>query len=324
MYTERCCPPVQPTATGREPGLLAWYSGTRPRTKVAMSAISVATLVCVSRKRMTSGSRPVRLRSPGSQYGFGRARASNTKSASAGMPRLKPNDSKVSDKRPAPRCSTRLWMMSRSACTDRREVSISRSATEAIGSSSARSSALPSRRPPPQQLVLGRDQEHHLALQAAAPELVDQLWNARYLGGRITCIQADRRELVGGLGTAHGVGDERLEQRGRDVVDAVEPQVLEHVQRHALAGAGQPAEDDDAHGTILSGDADAARGSAQLTPHRRSARASAAWWSPRFSLCFLMQRSSLSTSRSMAAYMSASVALAWMAQPLRCRVASAF
>ena len=48
---------------------------------------------CASRKRITSGSRPVSLRSVGSQYGFGSERASNTKSASPGMPCLKPKDS---------------------------------------------------------------------------------------------------------------------------------------------------------------------------------------------------------------------------------------
>ena len=115
--------------------------------KRAMSATSVATFVWFSRKRITSGSRPVRLRRPGSQYGLGSARASNTKSASPGMPRLKPKDTKLIDSRPALRCSIRLWMMSRNACTEMREVSIRRSATEATGSRSARSMLIASRSP---------------------------------------------------------------------------------------------------------------------------------------------------------------------------------
>src|SRR3977135_549069 len=65
----------------------------------AISAIRIPTFVWASRKRITSGSRPVRLRRLGSQYGFGSERASNTKSASPGMPCLNPNDSKVIDSR---------------------------------------------------------------------------------------------------------------------------------------------------------------------------------------------------------------------------------
>ena len=38
-----------------------------------------------------------------------------------------------------------------------------------------------------------------------------------------------------------------LQQRRRDVVDAVAVEVLEHVQRHALARAGQAADDDESH-----------------------------------------------------------------------------
>ena len=43
----------------------------------------------------------------------------------------------------------------------------------------------------------------------------------------------------------------------------------------------------------------------------------------RFSLCLSTLRSSLSTSASMAAYMSVSIASAWMLSPLTCTVASA-
>src|SRR3979411_2496321 len=61
----------------------------------AISAIRIPTFVWASRKRMTSGSRPVRLRRLGSQYGFGSERASNTKSASPGVALLDPDDSKA-------------------------------------------------------------------------------------------------------------------------------------------------------------------------------------------------------------------------------------
>src|SRR6185312_2878690 len=65
---------------------------------------------------------------------------------------------------------------------------------------------------------------------------------------RVARIEADRSALVGALRAAHRMGDEGLEQCRGDVVDAVEVQVLEHVQGHALAGAGQSAQNDDAHG----------------------------------------------------------------------------
>ena len=103
----------------------------------------------------------------------------------------------------------------------------------------------------PQQLILGRDQEDHLALQAAALQLINQLRNAGHLGRGIAGVEPDGGALVGGLGPAHRVGDERLQQRRRDIVDAVEAEVLEHVQGYALAGPGQAAEDDDAHASMV-------------------------------------------------------------------------
>ena len=104
------------------------------------------------------------------------------------------------------------------------------------------------------------------------------------------------------IGAADGVGDEGLEQRRRDVVHAVKVDVLEQVQGHALAGAGQAADDDQTHA--------GGRPRSALQDEERALMTSSAWWSEAFSLCFLTQRSSLSVSASMAAYMSASVASA--------------
>src|ERR1700752_3680343 len=120
-----------------------------------------------------------------------------------------------------------------------------------------------------QQLILRRYQEDHLALQPRALELIDQLRHARDLGGRIARIESDGSALVAQLGATHRVGDERLEERRRDVVDAVEAEILEHVQRHALAGTRQSAEDDDAHrAMVASGDRDAT--AAARPPRMRS------------------------------------------------------
>src|SRR6202022_4356060 len=96
----------------------------------------------------------------------------------------------------------------------------------------------------PQQLFIAGDEEDHFALDAASSELIDQLRNRCDLRGRVACVQADRRAFVRRLGTAYGVGNERLEQRRRNIVDAIKPQVFEHVQGNALAGAGKTAEEE--------------------------------------------------------------------------------
>src|SRR5882757_4957129 len=41
--------------------------------------------------------------------------------------------------------------------------------------------------------------------------------------------------------------DERLQQRGRNIVDAIEAQVFEHVECHALSRSGQAADYEDSH-----------------------------------------------------------------------------
>ena len=57
--------------------------------------------------------------------------------------------------------------------------------------------------------------------------------------GRLRASRPDRGARIDLVRAADGVGDEGLEQRRRNVVDAVEVDVLEHVQSHALAGARQ-------------------------------------------------------------------------------------
>ncbi len=100
----------------------------------------------------------------------------------------------------------------------------------------------------PQQLLLVGHEEDHLTVNAAAPELIDELGHGGDLRGRIACIEPDRGALVGRLGAADRVRDERLQQSRGNVVDAVKAEILEHVQGHALPGTGQSADDNDAHG----------------------------------------------------------------------------
>ena len=109
-------------------------------------------------------------------------------------------------------------------------------------------------RMPPARLAIALEQrflvgaqEQHLAVHAALLELRDQSRHRGDLGGAVAGIDADGGVAVGRLVRAHRVRDEHRQQPGRNVVDAVVVQVFEHVQRHALAGAGQTADDDEAH-----------------------------------------------------------------------------
>ena len=61
-------------------------------------------------------------------------------------------------------------------------------------------------------------------------------------------IEADRGAGVDIPAAADGMRDQGLEQGGRNVVDAVEVDVLQQVQRHALARSRQAADDDQTHG----------------------------------------------------------------------------
>jgi len=97
-----------------------------------------------------------------------------------------------------------------------------------------------------QHLVRGV-QVNHLAADAAAPQLADQRRNGLDFIGPVARVQTDRGSGIGVSHAADGVRDEGLEQRRRDIVDAIEIDVLEHVQRHALARARQPAHDDQSH-----------------------------------------------------------------------------
>ena len=54
--------------------------------------------------------------------------------------------------------------------------------------------------------------------------------------GPVAGVHPDRRQPVRRLARPHRVGDEPGQGAGRNVVDAVEVEVLEHVEGHALAG----------------------------------------------------------------------------------------
>ena len=99
-----------------------------------------------------------------------------------------------------------------------------------------------------QRLAIGA-QEQRLARDAALAQRLDQ---PRHLGEilrAIARVDADGRLAVRGFAGADGVGDESGQQACRDVVDAIEIEVLQHVERDALAGARQPADHDQSHVT---------------------------------------------------------------------------
>ena len=90
----------------------------------------------------------------------------------------------------------------------------------------------------PQQFFVAGHQEQHFAVDATALEFIDQFWDRGDLGIGIARIETDGSALIDFLAAAHGVRDERLEQRRRNIVNAVIAQILKHVQCHALAGSG--------------------------------------------------------------------------------------
>ena len=118
----------------------------------------------------------------------------------------------------------------------------------------------------PQQLVVVGEQEHDLALDAALLELLDERRHGFDFRRRVARVDAHGGAAVLRLVVAQGVRDEGLQQGRRDVVDAVEPGVFEHVQCHALAGSRQPADEDEPHDAWT-----------LLTCRPLALRASAAW-----------------------------------------------
>jgi len=97
-----------------------------------------------------------------------------------------------------------------------------------------------------QRLAIGA-QEQCFARDAALAQRLDQPRHLREVFRAIARIDADRRLAVRGFAGADGVGDESGQEAGRDIVDAIKVEVLQHVERDALAGAGQPADYDQSH-----------------------------------------------------------------------------
>jgi hypothetical protein len=97
----------------------------------------------------------------------------------------------------------------------------------------------------PQQDLVFRVQIEHLAAQALLFQVVEQFRDRSQIVGAVARIEAYREAPVDRLIGANGMRHQRLHQAGRDVVDAVPAEILEHVERDALARSGKPADDDE-------------------------------------------------------------------------------
>ncbi len=98
-----------------------------------------------------------------------------------------------------------------------------------------------------EHLVVGLE-EHDLARDRVRSQLLHERRNLRdVVAAAIARIEADADVLERRVLAQQQLVDERAKQRRRDVVDAVEAEILERVQRDALAGAGQAADDHEAH-----------------------------------------------------------------------------
>ena len=145
-------------------------------------------------------------------------------------------------------------------------VSMMSSAQAMIGPRSSFSLAIASRRLMPwrgqrvwaaalrvalEQAVLVGVQEDDLAADALAAELLDQaVAGTRGRSAPAARVDADREVLVERISGGDDLGDDRVQQCCRHVVDAVEADVLQQVQRNALAGTRQATDDDEAHWAV--------------------------------------------------------------------------
>jgi hypothetical protein len=208
--------------------------------KRAISSSRRSTSGCDSRNRITSGSRPVRRRSAGSQYGLGSVRASNLVSLLDPFADQLPQFVHAHACRIDDQISGIGHGLQEPAFRADRFTQADAIAAEGVLATRLAIAI--------EQYVVVGVQKQHFARDAGSPELLHQHRHRCDLAGSITRVEPDSDARVGGLGTAHGMRDEWLEERGRNVIDAIEVEVLEHVQRHALSGSGQTADDDQAHG----------------------------------------------------------------------------
>ena len=79
--------------------------------------------------------------------------------------------------------------------------------------------------------------------QAAVAQLLHERRHLGEIAGPAARVQADADVLERRVFARHDLVDERLQQRDGNVIDAVEAEILEHVEGHALAGARDAADD---------------------------------------------------------------------------------
>ena len=106
-----------------------------------------------------------------------------------------------------------------------------------------------------ERVVAGvEEQEAHVAHHAAQGF---KLARERRDAAARTHVDGHRDALVAGPAQ---VGDELGQEGRRQVVDHVMPAILHDIERNALAGAGQAADDDELHDDAVSGEDDRSEG----------------------------------------------------------------
>ncbi|MDT4876460.1 hypothetical protein FQZ97_1118960 [compost metagenome] len=98
-----------------------------------------------------------------------------------------------------------------------------------------------------QRFVIGIEVQD-VALDMHVPRFLEQFRETLQLARQVARVDGHRDLRVQQFGVQQGALRQIGQQAGRQVVDAIETVVLEHIERRALARAGQAADDDQAHG----------------------------------------------------------------------------
>ncbi|MCY1250678.1 hypothetical protein D9M72_643370 [compost metagenome] len=98
-----------------------------------------------------------------------------------------------------------------------------------------------------QRFVIGIEIQD-VALDMLVPRFLEQFREALQLARQVARVDGHRDLRVQQFGVQQGALRQIRQQTGRQVVDAIEAVVLEHIERRALARAGKAADDDQAHG----------------------------------------------------------------------------
>ena len=104
-----------------------------------------------------------------------------------------------------------------------------------------------------EHVVLGIE-KHDFTIDTMVAQSFDHGRQLIEFGARAARVDADRRQLAGCGRMRRDVAYQGVEQRYRQVVDAVETGIFEHMQSDALARSGQTGNQDYARGFVVAAD----------------------------------------------------------------------